>query len=167
MEDQSIRTLEEQIAKLDEKNFDLEAWKSTTIALLSRIFDSDDPRIRRIENLKVDYGSWALRDASSSYNPVRSCKNIGREILATSLSELKTFGSKPKDESHLFQALLEILEEELKISQLKAIRAIIDSDKSTEEKKKNILKILNALGKGITASMLAELLMRADISENQ
>lgn len=92
MKSQYIKLLKKQISKLDDEKFDLEAWKSSAIAVLSRIFGKNDMRTEQIENLKIDYSSWALRDSSSTYKPVETAKNMGKEILNTAIEEIEIFG---------------------------------------------------------------------------
>lgn len=82
--------INKRIKKLTQEDFDLDAWKETTYAVLLKILPSDDPRLKQVINLKVDYGSWALRDATSSYNPIETAKKKGKEVLESVLDELDT-----------------------------------------------------------------------------
>ncbi len=159
MNDQSIKILEDQIAKLNTKDFDLEAWKSSSITLLARIFGKEDYRLQQIQDLKIDYSSWALRDASSSYNPVRSCKKIGKEILETSISELKTFGVERIKALAESPPIVTALEDELTGTQLKELKAFLQSSQNIDQKRKGILKLLSSLSKGKTVEILADILL--------
>ena len=163
MEEKSIKILNEQIAKLDNKDFDLEAWKSSSTAMLARIFGKDDYRIKQILDLKIDYSSWALRDASSSYNPKKSCKKIGREILETSINELRTFGEQPESAPKNTPVLI-ALEEEFTGAQMKQLKGTLNSTQSLAEKRKLILKPLNSLSKEKAMAILATLLLVGDES---
>lgn len=78
-----------QITKLDLAEFDLEAWKSGALYILKMIFGADDPKLTEIDNLKIDYSSWALRDSSASYKPIETAKKKGREIMEIALDELQ------------------------------------------------------------------------------
>ncbi|MEP1096721.1 MAG: hypothetical protein ABJG78_16510 [Cyclobacteriaceae bacterium] len=93
MKAQYIKLLKKQIAKLDDEHFDLEAWKSSAISVLSRVFGKDDLRAEQIEQLKIDYSSWALRDSNANYKPVETAKLKGREILNTAVEEIEIFGA--------------------------------------------------------------------------
>ena len=73
---------------LIEDDFDLELWKSTTILLLTRIFGEENAYSKEINNLKADYSSWSLRDATANYNPKEACKKAGQEILELAIAEL-------------------------------------------------------------------------------
>jgi len=86
--EKATKLLKRQVEKLSSEDFDLEAWKSSAIAVLTRIFGEDNSRIAQVENLKIDYGSWALRDAKASYNPLESCKKVGKEIIESAIDEI-------------------------------------------------------------------------------
>lgn len=92
MKEKLIKLLQNQIAKLDEEDFDLEAWKSSTISVLARVFDRNDPRIHEIDQLRIDYSSWMLRDSNSQYKPIEHNKRKGKEILRTAIEEIEVFG---------------------------------------------------------------------------
>ncbi|MFH6983838.1 hypothetical protein [Marinoscillum luteum] len=96
-----IQLLKSQVEKLDVSDFDLEAWKSSAVSALERVFGKADSRITHIEGLKIDYSSWALRDSNSQYKPVESCKRKGREIFNSAIEELELFGMATGKESIL------------------------------------------------------------------
>ncbi|MEO9872436.1 hypothetical protein [Ekhidna sp.] len=102
MKAQYIKLLKKQISKLDEESFDLEAWKTSAITVLSRIFGESDTRVKQIENLKIDYSSWTLRDSNANYKPVETAKLKGIEILNTAIDEIEIFGA---PESHSMDVL--------------------------------------------------------------
>ena len=66
MAEKEIALLKEQIIRLDEKKFDLEAWKNHTIIFLERIFGKDSSKIKMIKELHYDYSSWSLRDTAAA-----------------------------------------------------------------------------------------------------
>ncbi len=92
MEDKIVKLIDLQVEKLHNPEFDLEAWKSGTTALISRFLGESDPRIKQLENLKIDYSSWALRDSNSKYNPIETCKKKGKAILQTIVDEVQLMG---------------------------------------------------------------------------
>ena len=92
MEEKYIILLEEQVAKLDADAFDLEAWKSATAAILSRLFGPADDKARFIKNIRVEFGSWSLRDNYGSTNPMQTATNQCREILRSAIREIELFG---------------------------------------------------------------------------
>lgn len=101
MKAQYIKLLKKQISKLDHENFDLEAWKSSAIAVLTRVFGKEDSRAQQIEELKIDYSSWALRDSNANYKPVETAKLKGREILNTAVEEIEIFGAPDQNSADL------------------------------------------------------------------
>ena len=156
-----IAVLKKQLAKLDSENFDLEAWKSSSSSFLSRLFGAKDTKVKQIEGLKIDYGSWALRDASSSYNPASSCKKQGREIIEAAINELETFGlpGTSLDASVIIQAL----EDQLKVSQLKELNKVLTNDQSEEDKKKGLIKIITSWDKNAPSHILSEILLASEL----
>lgn len=93
MKSQYIKLLKKQIAKQEEESFDLEAWKTSAITVLHRIFGETDLRAKQIDQLKIDYSSWALRDSNSNYKPVETAKRKGKEIINTAIEEIEIFGA--------------------------------------------------------------------------
>ncbi|NQZ76135.1 MAG: hypothetical protein HRT61_08500 [Ekhidna sp.] len=93
MKTQYIKLLKKQIEKLELESFDLEAWKTSTISVLHRIFGETDPRAKQIDHLKIDYSSWALRDSDSNYKPIETAKRKGKEVLITAIDEIEIFGA--------------------------------------------------------------------------
>lgn len=132
MEKKIIKLLSLQLDKLNIEDFDLEAWKSGTNSLLSRFFGESDPRIKQINELKIDYSSWALRDSNSAYNPVASCKKKGQAILEALIDEIQIVGIE-SHESPLDRAKSHISEERVSDFESAKKRAKVLSDmKKTE-----------------------------------
>ena len=156
-----IAVLKKQLAKLDNENFDLEAWKSSSSVFLSRLFGDKDTKVKQIQGLKIDYGSWALRDASSSYNPVISCKKQGREIIEAAINELETFGL-PETSSDT-SVIMQALEGHLKVSQLKALNKVLAGDKSEEDKNKELIKMISSWDKDAPIHILSEILLAKEL----
>ncbi len=93
--------IKKQINKLDNDQFDLDAWKSSAYSVIKRIFGDFDPRLKQIEGLRIDYSSWTLRDSNSKYKPIESSKNVGREILQSALEEIEVFGMEADSDNGL------------------------------------------------------------------
>jgi len=102
MEEQYIKLLRKQIEKLENEDFDLEAWKTSCIAVLHRIFGERDARANQIDQLKIDYSSWMLRDSNSRYKPIETAKRKGKEILNTAIEEIEVFGAPQTSSDHDF-----------------------------------------------------------------
>ncbi|MBN1338066.1 MAG: hypothetical protein JXA03_02020 [Bacteroidales bacterium] len=157
-----ISALEEQIGRLNAKDFDLEAWKQHTSAVLGRIFGDNSLKIKQIQKIEYDYSSWSLRDTSGRSSNLERCKKMGREILMAAIEELKTFGipdnTSAKTSAIPPEVIGHALENELKVSQIRGLIAVIDSDKSAEDKKESLLTLLKKLEPGASEAILAHLL---------
>lgn len=157
-----IKLLEEQIGKLESKKFDLEAWKQYTIVLLARIFGDNNQKIQQVEKIEYDYSSWALRDTSGSSAYLETCKKLGREILQASIDELKAFGlpdhNQPTQDHVPIDIILNSLEDDLKVSQFRKLKSIINHEKSSEDKKKEIKELLKDLQKDDTLNIVLNIL---------
>ena len=157
MAEKEIALLKEQLARLDEPKFDLDAWKQHTLIFLERIFGKDNSKLKLIRELRYDYSSWSLRDTAAAgktkdKDPV---KMQAREILEATITELEHLGlpSDPADS----QKIWELLQDELTGKQVKEIDAIMKSDEAEKEQK--ISEKLESLGKENLASIIAKLLL--------
>ncbi len=156
MAEKEIALLKEQIARLDEKNFDLEAWKNHTIIFLERIFGKDNSKIKMIKELHYDYSSWSLRDTAAAgktkdKDPVRMQAD---EILRATVAELEGLGL-PENKKEQ-EKIWELLQDELTGKQVKEIETLQKSEDS--EKTKKIADILEKLEKENLALTIAKLL---------
>ena len=125
MAEKEISILKTQISRLEEKNFDLGAWKNQTILFLERIFGRENSKIKMIKDLHYDYSSWSLRDTaavgkSKDKDPV---KVQAEEILEAAVTELEILGLPGEKESK--DTLWEILKDELTGKQIKEIEALM------------------------------------------
>ena len=102
-----IEMLKKRMAGLEEKESNLEAWKSGTALLLTRIFGEGNSYSKEIESMKVDYSSWSLRDATSDYNPREASKRLGHEILEMAIAELQL----PVQQAKGSQSIITLLED--------------------------------------------------------
>ena len=157
MAEKQIAILREQLAKLDEKKFDLDAWKTHTLIFLERIFGKDNSKIKLIQELHYDYSSWSLRDTAAAgktkdKDPV---KMRASEILEATIIELETLGL--PDEEKEQQKVWELLQDELTGKQVKEIDALVKSD--DKEKAKKIGEILENLEKENLSLLIAKLLL--------
>lgn len=158
--------LRKQVEKLGSDNFDLEAWKSATMSVLTRIFGPSDSRILQIEGLKIDYGSWALRDAQGSYNPLATCKKKGEELLEAAISELEILGLPENEKGTSIVSLISSLEDELKVSQIKSLKNILNSDQDTTKKQAELVKAIESWGKKIPSLILAKFMLQSDLEKH-
>jgi len=151
-----IALLQEQIDKLSDKKFDLEAWKNHTIIFLERIFGKESSKLKMIKELKYDYSSWNMRNtaASGKTNDKDPVLLQAEEILTATITELKTLGlPKTKEEK---EKIWELISDELTGKQLKELEALIKSEETDRIEKITI--ILEELEKERLASIILKLL---------
>jgi flagellar motility protein MotE (MotC chaperone) len=156
MAEKEIALLKEQIARLDEKKFDLEAWKNRTEIFLERIFGKESPKLKMIQNLHYDYSSWTLRDtfAGGSAKDTDPARIQAKEILEATIAELESLGL-PQEKKEQ-QKIRELLEDELTGKQMKELDSLINSE--DREKTEKAAKILETLAKENLAATVAKLL---------
>lgn len=156
MAELEIALLQEQIERLKEKKFDLEAWKNHTIIFLERIFGKENSKLKMIKDLGYDYSSWNLRDTAaagktSDKDPVLL---QAEEILTAAIIELKTLGlpqvKKEKDR------IWDLLNDELTGKQLRALETLVKSEDA--DKTEKITNILEELEKEKLSVILLKLL---------
>lgn len=157
-----IELLKKQIEKLKEKDFDLEAWKNYTIILLGRIFGEGNQKIKQIEKIEYDFGSWSLRDTSGSSEYMESCKKLGNVILEASINEIENFGLPEKDQAGRSEKVIEIIltaiEDELTGSQMREVKKLLTSTDSGKVKKDKLIIKLKSLNNENLARIIANII---------
>jgi hypothetical protein len=157
MAEKEIALLKKQLARLDEKKFDFDAWKNHTLIFLERIFGKENSKLSLIKELHYDYSSWNLRDTAAvgktkDKDPI---KMQAREILTATITELESLGlPESKLES---EKVWMLLKDELTGKQVKEIDSILQSDDTN--KTENIGKILENLEKENLANLIAKLII--------
>lgn len=156
MAEKEITLLKEQIDRLDEIKFDLEAWKNRTVIFLERIFGKESPKLKMIQNLHYDYSSWSLRDtfaggSAKDKDPVRI---QAREILEAIIYELENLGLPQEKKEKL--KIRELLEDELTGKQVKEIDILLNSD--DQERTEKIAEILQNIPNENLATVISKLL---------
>ena len=157
MAEKEIALLKEQLARLDEPKFDLDAWKQHTLIFLERIFGKDNSKLKLIRELRYDYSSWSLRDtaAAGKTKDKDPIKMQAHEIIEATITELEYLGL-PSDTSDS-QKVWNLLQDELTGKQVKEIDAILKSEETGKAQK--ISEKLEGLGKEDLAYIVAKLLL--------
>ena len=156
MAETEIALLQEQIERLKEKKFDLDAWKNHTVIFLERIFGKDNSKIKMIKDLGYDYSSWNLRDTAaagktSDKDPVLL---QAEEILTAAIIELKTLGlPQAKKEK---EKIWDLLDDELTGKQFRELETLVKSEDTDKSEKIN--KILEELDKKQLTLIIQKLL---------
>ncbi len=174
-----IELIRNQISKLDEKEFDIDAWKSSTSVILGRIFSDNYQGIKAIDKIKLESGGWAIGDASHFWDNMASCKKQGKDILEACIVEIETFGPYKKKEKensginiNLAQSqnqtvninfLISALEDELTVSQLREVIELMKTDKPKSEKKRKIIDKIKSFGSDVASNILANILTNPNI----
>ncbi len=104
MENIRKQVLLDLIAALDQKNFDLEAWKIRASLIIKKLFGENDEKNVLIKNLKYDYSSWNLRDNSGG-NQHDGIKIKARGIIESAITEI----SLVKDEPYIMKVVAQEL----------------------------------------------------------
>jgi hypothetical protein len=157
MAEKEIALLQEQIERLGEKKFDLEAWKNHTTIFLERIFGKESSKLRMIKDLGYDYSSWNLRDTAaagktSDKDPVLM---QAEEILNAAIIELKTLGLPHEKKEN--EKIRELLSDELTGKQMRKLENLLNSENA--DKTEQITEILGDLEKEKLTTIVLKLLI--------
>ncbi len=155
-----IKLLQQQMDKLDAKDFDLDAWKKYSILQLTRLFGENDPKVVQLGNIDFEFNSWSLRDASGNESYEEGSKKLAREILQSAIDELDIYGI-PKKENHnneIVDELVSIILDEFKGSQVKKLKGILSSNENEPEKKRRVKEIIEELSDSARIEILTNIL---------
>jgi hypothetical protein len=162
----AVEVLQNQIQKLNAKDFDLPSWKNFTVLLLERIFGGETKKIESVQNIKYDKGSWVLRDETGYANSIEACKKLGREIIEEAILELETFGAPETSADQIdIKVIINALEDELTGTQFREIKKALLEEKQIEDKKKIIITKLKSYGADTVFAIVANILANQQVSE--
>ena len=154
--------LREFINRLDRKDFNLEAWKNSVTLILENIFGAGAPVIGKIQELSYHMSSWALRDTLGKSSWEEQINRNAREILETAILELEMADTDEGStkENDVFGLIREALENELKGSQYKTLKAILKENKDPSTRKDKVREFIRSLDQetlqGILVSLLSD-----------
>ena len=157
MAEKEIALLQEQIEKLNDKKFDLEAWKNSTMIYLERIFGKDSPKLKMIASLAYDYSSWNLRDTAATGKTSEKDPVIiqAKEIISAIISELKTFGISKNDAEK--SKLWDLLKDELTGKNVREIENHLQENNL--EKVSEIAEIIGTIEKERLSLIISKILI--------
>lgn len=141
MTEQFMQLIQRQIERLDQEDFDLEAWKAGTVTILHRVLGEATPHIAQIDSLKIDYSSWALRDSNSKYNPIETCKKKGKAILEAAQDEIEILGVNQKEKETIYGRL----QGELNAEEIQLLQGDDRSKVLSGMKKEKLVKVVDRL----------------------
>lgn len=165
--EKEISLLQKQIDKLEQKDFDLEAWKNYTSIILGRIFGEESQKIRQVRRIEYEHSSWSLRD-TAGHSAIDACRKLGKEILQASIAELENFGAPStgsESNEELIMIITEALKNELKGYQYKEIKSILNSEDEVEEKQRKIAEKFQSYGTDTAILILSQILSSPKIGK--
>ncbi len=136
--------LQLQLQKIDDRDFDLTAWKKSTILLTTSCFGTNSPQVAALDKIDYAYSSWALRDESGTSDPVKTdCKTT----LNTIIDELKIKLESSADESKAGEVnnlsfMWLPFEDELTGAALKKLKALLSKANPSDDDVQMFLKDL-------------------------
>lgn len=168
MKKEAIKLLNQSLEKIDAKDFDMESWKQYNIILLTRIFGKDNQKIKQLENLENEYNSWSLRDAVGNESYEDGTIKLVKEIINASIDEINAFGVPQLNNTNLnmdLELLLNSILDELKGSQVKNLKSILNSKESDAEKKRRVFEIIGKLGESSAYEIITNIIIQKSIRE--
>jgi hypothetical protein len=155
MAEKEITLLKEQLTRLNEKKFDLEAWKNHTIIFLERIFGANSSKVKMIKELHYDYSSWSLRDVTGAGKAKDPIKMQAAEIIEAVIFELEQLGI--PNQTRVGEKAWNLLEDELTGKQIKQIESILKSDNPNKTEK--IQEVLENIDKKALSLIISKILI--------
>ncbi|MCU4175165.1 hypothetical protein [Carboxylicivirga sp. N1Y90] len=137
-----IQLLNEQLNKIDDRDFNLSSWKKASSIIIDSIFGSHSVQSKAIAALNYEYNSWALRDESGKADPLKEDCKACMNVIIQQL-EIQTEPN-PDDNTRNeeFDFIWTPFEDELTGSSLRNLKQLLQ-DKNTE--KEDIEKFLKNL----------------------
>lgn len=166
MKTQFIKLIRNQLEKLNSKDFDLDAWKNSTILVLERVFGKDNLKSKKIQEIHYDLSSWSLRDTLGTSAHFDACKKNGREILEVCLMELETLGVPDKEDQQASAIDIDIINhalgDEMKISQFRELQKLFNQS-DQEVREQVVYDFLMQFGSEPAIRILAKILSHPDM----
>lgn len=175
----AINTLQKRFEELmnirDPQRFN--EWKIKTLQTLGHIYGADHNSYSALKNINsfsyTDRTANAIREATELIKGlIEDLNNLGLPV--TSNHNTPNVNLNISQQNTQFQTtnisinldiLIEIIKDELKGSQIKELKAIIESSESQEEKKKSFFDKIKSFGADIASNILANLLTNPKIYE--
>ncbi len=154
-----IDWLKAKIEELSQKEFDLEAWRTSCVLFLESVFGPDSKKVKMMEKLDYEYNSWSLRDSSGIESSLSSCKNQGKVILNAAIQELEVFGLPSVKGFKDSEIIDPALRDSLSGKDYKKLLAIISSDDKREEKEEQLKAIFHLLPANIPLEILLAMVL--------
>lgn len=164
--DRKLQLLHARLQKLDERRFDLNAWKQGTIAAIDSILGRGNLKCKQIEDIDFQNNSWSLRDTTGD---VDSVKKTCADVLEAIIMEIETFGlaeniilDKKEKETPCSKVIEEAMKKELSQSQLDELMDLINSK---EVSFTDVVDKFKRYGYEVAPKIMASLLLNTDLKK--
>ncbi|NOU45865.1 MAG: hypothetical protein HOO86_02245 [Bacteroidales bacterium] len=189
MKDKHLLLLNRQLTELDkigsnlktknEYSFGVNAWKSSTISVIERIFGTESRKIAEIE--KITLGRSYSMNGPDLYH-LETVKETGRSIIEACIAEIEILGvpeqrydgiekginltvvqSQSNQQKIKIELIVSALREELTGKQLAEIQDILDESADNQSKKIKTIDKLKSFGIDTLSGILSGLLTNPQI----
>jgi hypothetical protein len=167
MTDKKIELIKKQLENLDRKDFNLEAWKTSTKLVLERIFGGSSPKIREIDKIHYDLSSWTMRDTMGTSSTMDTCKRTARAILETSILELETLGEEEAESGEgrmPVSVVINALEQEMTIAQLRELKEMVKVPGDPGKLREPLAKLFDKMGPPACMRILSSIVSHPELT---
>jgi hypothetical protein len=163
----------------DEYSFGVDAWKSSTISVIERIFGTESRKIAEIE--KIELGRSVSMNGPNRYH-IETVKETGRSIIEACIVEIEILGvpeqrydgiekginltvvqSQSNQQKIKLELIVSALREEMTGKQLAEIQDILDEPTDNKSKKAKTIDKLKSFGIDTLSGILSGLLTNPQI----
>jgi len=158
---------------------DLNAWKSKTINLITRIYGNNSKQEEQVNGIEFkNYPSSTFAGVTAGGgNNAASCEKEASELISGFISDIQEFGLPDKlvdndsgndkinialtqyqNQTVNINIIWESIEDELTGKQVKELRKIIEGKGNKDEKKKKVLEKLSDFGANVASNVLSSIL---------
>lgn len=174
-----LESIGKNLATSSEYSFGVEAWKSSTIAILERIFGQESRKIKEIE--KIELRRSVSMKGPNTYH-IATVKETGKAIIDACIAEIEILGSpnqiyngekqginltvlqsQENKQTIKLDIIVNELRKELTGSQLDEIQTILDSEDKLPEKKNKTFEKLKEFGVNTLSNIVAGILTNPSI----
>ena len=189
MNEQSISLLRRQLNELNkigtnpstqrEFSFGVEAWKSSTISILERIYGEESKKIELVDNIQL---GRTFSSRGPAYYHLETVKETGSAILEACIAELESLGlpenkydgtskginltvvqSQSNQQTIKLELLVSIIRNELTGKQIDEIQSILNEPTDTETKKKKVFDKVKDFGINTLSNIISGILSNPQI----
>lgn len=169
--------------------YELEAWKASSINLITRIYGAESKQEEQIKSIKyASSGGFFISGPGGDYssggsNNISSCKKQSNHLIDGIIKDLQNFGlpkvgALKKDDGGIniainqtqsvkqeisLNIIFKVLQDEITGKQLKEIQLILESDDEMNKKKGKLVEKLKSFGSDVATNIIAAILTNPSI----